>query len=1050
MSVDISPDGSTLVFDLLGDIYTMPAAGGKAKRIRGGVSWDEHPRFSPDGQRIVFRSDQPTEHTWLSVWIMDREGGNARMLPLDPKLTPVDVPAWMPDGKNLLLHDYESSKLYIQPAEGGTARVVEAGDGHNVAASGVTVDGERFYYLTKAGKRERELFELNRTRGEVRQLSTAAEEPYPSRLVLSRDGRMLAYATLCGRSVCLWVRDLASSDSRPRLLAPNVLEYHTFSATGPDRMPHFAFTPDGRQIIAHAEGGLWRYDLNTRSRTPIPFEADVELNLLPALHFNYSLGADEATITARMIRYPRVSPDGRYVAFEALQRIWVASLESGVARQISLARRDDQSVDLKPVWSPDGRQIAFADWSPFRGGHIWLIAADESCLDQGRCTPKRVTREAALYGGLSFTPDGHSIVTTRAGWKHGHQLIEYEPLNFINWPTQAGLPAPARAPKRALVHIGIADGRIRSLAGRDALPGPYEHIGDAVTFSRDGQKLWRNDRSAGSMLETDLQSGRSRVVFSLKTEADVYAAAVTMSPDGRRALAVTGQTNRIYLLQASEAGLWPEQILLKDFLFGSSSPHHFEVSILGADHAHWTEDGRGFYLSVGNSLYLYDVADLEAARRSGADYEPRRVDISVKVPRDRPKGTLVFKDARIITMRGEEVIEEGDLVVRDHRILAVGRSGSIAIPEGSRVIDASGRTILPGYIDTHFHIEAGKKGILPPQSEELMAHLAFGVTTAYDPQLSTNDRLPFMDLTVTGQLVGPRFLTTGNAARTNVGLGSSVADLEATMQRYVGHYGLSHLKNAGGIPRTHQRWLSELAHRYRVRLHAHVNCLTEAVDGYVLCGHVQSLRSPVMNDVTQLLVQSGITVDATSFMHAGYDLLFYFRTIKPNPLRNQLLMDNPKMARFLPRHRLEGWRGDPSNTSDGHWHRQFGKDLARIVAAGGRVSMGTHGEIPGIGAYLELKSMSMGGLPPHELLRSATIVGAEALGLGEELGSIEPGKIADLQVLNANPLEDIDNTLTVRQVMKNGRLYDADTLAEIYPNPKPAPSLWWHEEENRT
>lgn len=313
-----------------------------------------------------------------------------------------------------------------------------------------------------------------------------------------------------------------------------------------------------------------------------------------------------------------------------------------------------------------------------------------------------------------------------------------------------------------------------------------------------------------------------------------------------------------------------------------------------------------------------------------------------------------------------------------------------------------------------------------------------------------NDRLPLMDLTATGQVLGPRLLTTGSAGRTaNIPAHRTVSDLEAVMQRYVGHYGLNHMKN-GGLSRTHQRWLSELARRYRVRLHAHMNCLTEAVDGYVLCGHVQSLQSPVMDDVTQLLVQSGITIDATAFMHAGYDLLFYFRETKPSTLRDDLLVNNPKIARFLPRQRLEAWTGDPSNTSDGHWLRQFGKDLARIVAAGGKVSMGTHGEIPGIGAYLELKSMSMGGLQPHDLLRSATIVGAEALGYGAELGSLEPGKIADLQVLDANPLEDIDNVLTVQQVMKNGRLYDGDTLAEIYPNPKPAPRLWWNEAKGGT
>lgn len=132
---------------------------------------------------------------------------------------------------------------------------------------------------------------------------------------------------------------------------------------------------------------------------------------------------------------------------------------------------------------------------------------------------------------------------------------------------------------------------------------------------------------------------------------------------------------------------------------------------------------------------------------------------------------------------------------------------------------------------------------------------------------------------------------------------------------------------------------------------------------------------------------------------------------------------------------------------DDYFYQAVSRAAKAILDAGGHVQLGAHGQLDGLGAHWELWMLEQGGLTPIEALRAATLAGAEYLGLDGDPGSIEPGKLADLVVLEQDPLEDIRNSTSLRYVMKNGRLYDAWTMNEIAPRETERGAFWWEREQ---
>lgn len=310
----------------------------------------------------------------------------------------------------------------------------------------------------------------------------------------------------------------------------------------------------------------------------------------------------------------------------------------------------------------------------------------------------------------------------------------------------------------------------------------------------------------------------------------------------------------------------------------------------------------------------------------------------------------------------------------------------------------------------------------------------------------TMDVFDYSDRVAIGDLIGPRIYTTGRAVFANEDIGS-LDDARNVLRRYSDFFETETVKLYVVGDRRRRQWYLQAAQELKLSPTSEGDAnllldLTHMLDGYAGLEHTLPTY-PVYEDIVQLLVRSEATyTPVLTISYGGPNLQEYFTS-------RYDIRTEPKLQRFWPSSYME------SRTASARWRTderyafpKFAADAARIAAAGGRVAVGSHGNMQGIGYHFEMWGLAMGGMPPHEVLRSATLAGARAIGHVADLGSIDVGKLADLQVLDQNPLEDIRNTNSISLVMKNGRLYEADTLDEIWPRQrKLSTNQWWMAEE---
>ncbi|MBK8246728.1 MAG: PD40 domain-containing protein [Gemmatimonadetes bacterium] len=1097
ISLDVSPNGRSIVFELLGDLYTMPISGGPATRITNGPGYDTQPRFSPDGTRLVFLSDRNGSE---NIWIANADGTQPRALTRTERINFVS-PTWTPDGQYIMAT--RAGQLWLFHLNGGSGVQVTgvrpagaaAAAGPPGAGAGPTLLGAafsndpRYVWVNAVGNvggdfqggvspapNDEEIEHAPRSSARRigtyqvalydRELGRAAvrtsEGEGAFRPIPSPDGKWLVYATRSDAREGLKLLDLETG--RDRWLRMDVQRDASQGGADRDVYPNSAFTPDSRAVITAYNGKIWRVEVPSGAATMIPFSAEVEQQVGPLAKFDYPI--NDTTLVVSQIRGAQPSPDGRRVVFTALDRLWIADLPAargGPGRApnapanhpvITNARRLTNAtlVEHAPVWSPDGQFVAYVTWDDSIGGHIQRVRAD------GASPPQQLTTRAAFYDKVSYAPNGQRLVGVRGSLNHRLRTLE----DFGSHGATAELE---------IVWLPSAGGDAQRIAWLGS--GATQQGRNVPHFGPDSTRIyvWQGTEGLVSMRYDGTDRRTVVRVSSLPAPGGPGAAGspdeVMLAPNGGRAL-VRSDRN-VFLITVPPVGGTPPTVSIGS---GSVVPTT-RLTRVGGDFIGWSGDGRTAFYSIGKSFFRWDIAFADslvrdsvvraeaaaasggagaggAARpdsaradstRRGPAYEPSRVDVAITVRKDRPSGVVALRGARIITMKGDEVIASGDIVVRDNRIVAIGRRGSVRIPAGARVIDVSGKTIMPGLVDIHAHTWVAW-GVHRPQVSQFLAQLAYGVTTQRDPQTSSEDIVTYSDMMETGALIGPRLYSTGPGVFSVDNI-RSLDEARDVLRRYADHFNTQTIKQYMAGDRKVRQWVITAAREMGLTTTTEggsdfVMNLTLMQDGYPGLEHSLPI-SPLFKDVQQLHAFSGLTYTPTFIVAYGGPAGFskYLTTWDLN--------NDRKLQRFTPAEEIDKWKTVTWQRDDQYVHYLHAQQLTKLLAAGGKLGLGSHGELQGLGTHWELWMMAAGGMKAHDALRLATIGGADAIGLSKDLGSLEVGKLADLLVLDRNPLLDLANTTALRFVMKNGRVYDANTLDEIWPRAQPlAPQWWWN------
>jgi imidazolonepropionase-like amidohydrolase/Tol biopolymer transport system component len=1062
ISLDVSPDGQTIVFDLLGDLYTIPIAGGSATQITNSMAYDAQPRFSPDGKSVVFTSDRDGGE---NVWTLDLASRKYKEITKGKTTGRYRSPEWTPDGQYIVVSrsgpSIGMSKLWMYHKDGGGGyQLIRDPQPLNGAQPLTTLgaafgkDARYIWYAQRAGAWEYNaalpqfaIYTLDRRNGRRELRANVYGSAF--RPALSSDGKYLVYGTRYENQTGLRIRDLETMEER--WLAYPVQRDEQESVASMDVYPGYSFTPDNKAIVVSYGGRIWRVPVDGSAPANIPFHVNTKLALGPLVRFTYPM-SDSAEFVVKQIRDAVPSPDEKKLAFVSMDHLYVMDYPGGTPRRVS----DLEGNETEPAWSPDGQWLAYVLWTR-DGGSLYKVRVAPQMS-----RPVLLTTAKAYYEDPVWAPNGSRVVVARRPQQSVRDFGGFQGGTEIVWvPAAGGAPTViAAALGRGIPHFVSTD------TGRVYLFNPNEGV---VSVRWDGTDPLTHLRVTG--LRTPDAEQPSPSLWG------------KMAPAGDRALVQV--SNDLYVITVPQIGTTPT--------VNMSNPENAEVPTrritdVGGQFPAWSADGRHVHYSIGHSHFVYDIdraqqyddsvtaakADSTARRDTTAKqdsvgrkpagpaanpkgYQATETQIVLRAKRDIPSGTAVLRGARVVTMRGAgatpgqaEVIERGDIVVRNNRIVAVGATGSVQVPADARVIDVSGKTIVPGFVDTHAHPDVLRDQHQQPAA--YLANLAYGVTTFRDPQTGTTDVLSYEDEVMAGKYVGPRVYSTGPGlfGPTYFAiLGDDIKDLDHArriMRRYSQYYDTHTLKMYITGNRQQRQWIIQAAKEQKIMptfegaLDQRYD-MTLAIDGYPGQEHALPI-TPLYKDVVSLMAGNGTTYTPTLIVaYGGPWAENYWYEHMP-------VYDDPKLQRFTPyeelaeksRRRMRGQRG---SGNAGGWFMDeeynfplIARSANEIIKAGGRIGIGSHGQLNGLGYHWELWSFGMGGMQPVDILRAATILGAEGLGLQTDVGSIEVGKMADLVVMDANPLENIRNSNTIRYVMKNGRLYDGNTLDEIYPTPR--------------
>jgi Tol biopolymer transport system component len=924
-----------------------------------------------------------------------------------------------------------------------------------------------------------DLYLLSIDGGQAKPLSTGMH--FDSQPRFSPDGSRIAFISDRDGQDDLWVMS-ATDEIDEKLPMPLKL---TKSESRTD-MASPSWSPDGKSIVVSQSSWklrtfeLWAYHLDggkgvqiTKAMATADTKNDDRTNALGAVY----------------------SPDGRYLYYSSKLGGFGYNLQFP---QWQVARRDllTGSVDVltqsqgsafRPVISPDGSQLVYGTRYEQQTG--LRIRNLETGKDQWLAYPvqrddqeSRFTRD--LLPGYAFTPDGRTIITTKNGKLVRIDVqssvvgeipfsvdIEKRIATRLYYPYRADVgPVKARiisnpslSPNgKKLTFSAFSRIYVKDLkSGEAEAISPEGMVGAFPGWSPKGSEVvyvsWQSE--GGHIYRQRARKGSKPKRIS---QHAAYYTHPAWSPDGARIFALRGSGYERLVRQGDYGPVIGSDVI---WLSADGSETHVVIPARGLSRPHFGTEPDRIYLQLSAGMFANKgTSSLVSIRIDGTDRRdilssagPGAYSAQGEVPSElmqmSPDGqhaliqhanqvyVAALLNATAITMNGDEIIEDCVILIKDGRIMEVGARSDVVIPEEFERRDLQGKFIIPGLIDTHAHYRA-RRNVPSLSNASFLANLAYGVTTGMDVQPSTIDLISAQDMVDVGLMLGPRVYSTGPGIFSNNEF-TSQRHAYGVLKRYRDHYGVKNLKAYISGNRKQRQWLLQAARDLQLMPTTEGSLdmkldLTHMIDGF--SGNEHSLPLPdLYDDVVQLTAQTRIAYTPTLLVNYGgpWTEDYYYTNESPH--------DDPKLSRYTPYYALaartlrRAWFHDREYITT-----RIAQQAKKIVDAGGQVGIGAHGQLQGLGYHWELWSVASGSTN-MDASRSATLMGAEMIGLHQDVGSLAAGKFADLVVLNSNPLDNIRNSADIQFVMKAGALYEGDTLDQVWPQEeKLADQWWWH------
>jgi len=1002
MNLDVSPDGKTIAFDLLGDIYSMPISGGTAKLLRGGLAWEVQPRFSPDGKHLSFTSDAGGGD---NVWYMKPDGSDAKQITKE-SFRLLNNAIWDETGNYLIARKHFTSgrslgagEMWMYHISGGEGIQLtkRKNDQQDVNEPSLSKDGRYLYYSEDVypggyfqynKDPNKQIYVVKRYDREEGTTENVVGGPGGAcRPQISNDGKWLAYVRRVRAKSVLFLHNLETAEEYPlfdKLSKDQQEAWAVFGAyTG------FNWMPNDEKIVIWGEGKIWSVDVKTKASKEIPFTVNAKHKLAETVRFKQEVAPEK--FESKAIRHAVTSPDGKTLIFNAAGYLYKMKLPNGTPKRLT----KDSDFEFEPAFSPDGKDLIYVSWNDDKLGSIHQ-------LNLASGSTSKLSKKRGIYRTPSYAPDGKTIVFRKEGGNN------YQ--GFANTKKPGVYMIPANGGEEKFLFPG----------------GEYPRI------TADGKEIFYQTGGYifGSLTKAykkyNLEKQEEKVIFNTK-----YTNYFVPSPDNKW-VAFT-ELHKVYVAPMPATG---QPIGL------SANTKAVPVAQVARDagiNLHWSADGSTIHWTLGNEYFSNKLTDrflfLEGAADSIPPIDTVGMKIELVLDQDIPEGVIALTNATIITMNGEEVIEDGTILIENNRIKAVGSATKMIVPKGAVIMDMSNKTIMPGLIDVHAHLGAFRFGLSPKKHWQYYANLAYGVTTTHDPSSNAEMTFSQSEMVKSGRMVGPRIFSTGvilyGADGDFKAVINNLEDARSALRRTKA-YGAFSVKSYNQPRRDQRQQVMQAARELGINVYPEggsffYHNMTMVADGHTGVEHNIPV-APLYKDVLDFWSNTKTGNTPTLIVnYGGVNGEYYW-------YQNTKVWEKDRLLSFMPRPLVDSRSRHrtmiPKEEYD-NGHILVSKSCKKLQDAGVNINLGAHGQLQGLGAHWEMWMLSQGGMTNWEVLRAATVNGAAYLGMDHEIGSLKKGMLADLIVLDKNPLDDIYNTESVSYTMINGRLYDAETMNEV-------------------